>query len=63
MQWKQKGPTDVAKGIQRKPNEECYYLMRERLVGDDEDGESYAFVGISGGWLVGFEAQGKVLVG
>ena len=25
---KQKGPTDVAKGIQRTPDEECYHLMR-----------------------------------
>lgn len=59
MQWKQKGPTDVAKGIQRKPNEEWYHLMRERLMGDDEDNESYGFVGISGGGWLGLKLRGR----
>ena len=51
-----KEPTDVAKRVQRKPDEECYHLIiegawEERLEGD-ENSESYGIVGISGsGWL------------
>lgn len=64
MHWKQKGPTDVAKGMQRKPDKmlpfnEIGHAKEKSLVGDvDEDSESYVFVEISGGSWLGLKLRG-----
>lgn len=45
-----------------RPFNEIGCAREERLVGDDEDNESYGLYGIRW-WLVGFEAWGKVCIG